>query len=530
MKYIYVLEDDVRIQKELFETLKSIDPSLDIRYFKTLEEFHLWLKNAMTKGAVALPEGGSHFSDDTSPEPTPAATDELRLIICKDEMLGPRNMALIRRARDFLVRKKITPADEPHGLIFTAFDSPSFDLKLAEDRIVNNVIFKPFDKLILKQDLQYALTGRHPVKADTVAALQIKSTIEMLKEVQLDAISEIGFTSINNHEIRIGALTKYYSDAFTAKTKRSAFAYCSSCKEIGPEKFECEFRFFGIDNLQISEIRKHVVSAKKHTTEEFKNTFAQKSRFLILDENPQAAADFDLVLKERLENAEVFHYTSYGQFMSDAADKDTPHRQEIPEQFDYVIANLQMFEEEQKKRWDNTIKTLEDRAKAKGVPAIVPDLYIYSKKEIPIDVYRTYSGWVKDILYLPLDKSYFMKKLITNHPGVINKNPVTVNRLIEEFVLQVANPVETAEISEAGLVLKYYRGIGIGSFREFVFWLPDELETPEIIATCNFTEQDKSNPAVFLNHFVFFGVKDLHLKHIRLWTMNAYIKSKDKES
>ncbi|MNT42485.1 hypothetical protein D3C72_1789080 [compost metagenome] len=122
-----------------------------------------------------------------------------------------------------------------------------------------------------------------------------------------------------------------------------------------------------------------------------------------------------------------------------------------------------------------------------------------------------------------------MKKLITNHAGLINKSPITVNKLMEEFVLQVANPVETTEISEAGLVMKYYRGIGIGSFREFVFWLPDELETPLIIGTCNFTEQDKSNPAVFLNHFVFFGVKDLHLKHIRLWTKNAYIRSKDKE-
>jgi hypothetical protein len=530
MKYIYVLEDDPRIQKDLFETLKSIDPSLVIRCFKTLEEFHNWLKIALTAGPMSLSQGGAPYVDDLDPPPAAANTDELRLVIAKNEMLGTRNMGLVRRARDFFIRKKMCTEVEPTALILTAFDSPDFDIKLAEDRIINNVVFKPFDKLILKQDLEYALKGHQSLKSETVAAMQIKSTIEMLKEVKLDAISEIGFKSVNNHEIRIGALTKYYSDAFKAKNKRSAFAYCASCKEIGVEQYDCEFRFFGIDNMQISEIRKHVVSNKKHQVQEITNTFPGPARFVIVDENPQAASDFQLVINERLEGAHVFTYTSYGQLLSDLADKETPHRQQLPTQIDYVITNYQVFEEEGKARWDNLLTALADRATAHKVATpIIPDLYIYTKKEIAVDAYRAFAGWVKDILYLPLDKSYFMKKLITNHGNLINKAPVIIHTVVEDVILKVANPVETAEISEAGLVMKYYRGMGVGSFREFVFWLPDELVTPEIIGTCNFTEKDKNTPGVFLNHFIFFGVKDLHLKHIRLWTLNSYIKSKDKE-
>ncbi|MNK07865.1 hypothetical protein D3C87_257860 [compost metagenome] len=533
MKYIYILEDDPRITKDLFETLKSIDPSLGLRFFNDLASFHEWLKIAVTEGPMSLAQGGSlHELDiETAESPPPAeATDELRLVIAKDEFLGTRNMSLVRRARDFFVRKKMCTEAEPTALILTAFDSPDFDIKLAEDRIVNNVIFKPFDKLILKQDIEYALSGRHPLSSETVSAMKVKAVIEMLKEVSLSSISEIGFTSVNNHEIRIGSLTKYYSDSFKAKNKRSAFAFCSACKEVGPEQFLCEFRFFGIDNLQISEIRRHVLAQKKHESVEIKNKDRLPSRFLIIDDDKTIPNDLQMVLGERLENAESFSYTSYGQLLSDISDKDTPSRQVLPEQFEYVIANYSVFEEEQKSRWEGLLKVLKERAEKAGITDFKePVLYFYSKKEIKMELYRTFAGWVKDIFYLPLDKSYIMKKIISAYPGVINKNPVTIGQFKEHVTLKVANPVEITEISEAGLILKYYRGIGIGSFREFVLWLPDELETPEIIGTCNYTEKDKNTGTFFLNHFVFFGMKDLFLKHVRIWVRDSYIRSKGDE-
>lgn len=533
MKYIYVLEDDPKLKKDLFETLKSIDPSLGLRFFNDLASFHEWLKIAVSQGPLSLAQGGQIHELDievAQNPPAPTATDELRLVIVKDEMLGTRNMSLVRRARDFFVRKKMCSQTEPTALILTAFDSPEFDIKLAEERIINNVIFKPFDKLILKQDIEYALKGRLPLSSETVAAMKIKSIIEMLKEVSLDSISEIGFTSYNNHEIRVGSLTKYYSDAFLAKTKRSAFAVCTDCKEVGPEKFHCTFQFFGIDNLQVSEIRRHVLSQKVHQIKSLENKEATPSRFLIIDEEATTPQELQMVFGERLTNAEVFIYTSYGQLLSDLADKETTHRQILPSQFEYVISHYKIFEEEQQARWEGLTKVLKERAEKAGqTPAPAPDLYFYSKKEIPFDLYRSFAGWVKDIFHLPLDKAYMMKKLLSQHPGLINKNPTTVNEYQEEVILKVANPVEITEISEAGLILKYYRGIGIGSFREFILWLPDETETPEIIGACNYTEKDKNGGAFFLNHFVFFGMKDVFLKHVRLWVRNSYIHSKSEE-
>ena len=129
---------------------------------------------------------------------------------------------------------------------------------------------------------------------------------------------------------------------------------------------------------------------------------------------------------------------------------------------------------------------------------------------------------------MPLERSYIVKRLSFIRPELRSKEKVTVSSIAMTNILKVANPVETSEVSEAGMILKYHRSLEIGSFREFIMWLPNEADIPEIIANCNFTEPDKGGDG-FTNHFVFFGMKDHYLKHIRLWMREAYIKQKGTE-
>lgn len=528
MKFIYILEDDERIQKDLFETLQNIDPKLSIRFFTDLAQFHEWLKIAVHEGAKALAQGGQKFRNDTSQDIEPSDTHELRLVVAKNEFLGVQNIGLIKRARDFFMRKKMCSEQEPTALILTAFDSPDFDISLAEERIINNVIFKPFDKLILKQHLEYALTGHHPVNTGTVASMKIQSTIEMLKDVHLHSLSEVGFTTMNNHEIKIGAITKYYSESFKSGNKKSVFAYCKSCKEISEKEFLCEFLFFGADNQQISQIRRNVLQDKKHGVNDVKNTHGTTMRILVLDEDVPLAMEVKNFLTDKFSNAEVYTYSHYGQLLSDLADKDTANRQQLPPQFDLIFANYDIFEIEREKRWEQIWQYLQDRATKHGVSlGARPDLHLVTRKKIQLDEIRALSTWVKEIFFAPFDKGYMLKKLLLQHSTLLNKETTTVATKADNSLLKVANPVEITQISEAGLVLKYYRAISIGAFREFVLWRPEESDTPEIIGTVNFHEKDK-NADYFLNHFVFFGMKDLYLKHIRLWLREAYIKAKDK--
>lgn len=527
MKFIYILEDDERTQKDLFETLKNIDPKLAIRFFHSLAEFHEWLKISVSEGAMALATGGKPYREDTGPPIEPSSSHELRLVIAKNEFMGIQNIGLIKRARDFFLRKKMCSAQEPTALILTAFDSPDFDISLAEERIINNVIFKPFDKLILRQHLEYALTGHHPVTSTAVASMQINSTIEMLKEVSLNSISEVGFTTVNNHAIRIGALTKYYSDSFTTDSKKSLLAYCHSCKELGPEQYLCEFLFFGADNQQVSQIRRNILQNKSHTTEAIQQSSDLKKRILIMDEDVPLSLDQKTFLSERFSNSEVYTYSNYGQLLADLADKDTPNRQMLPVEFDIIFTNYELFEIEKQKKWEQLQQYLKDRCKAHQTEMTVPpELYFISKKRLQIDEVKSLSSWVKEIFFTPLDKTYISKKLLKTHADLGNKAEVAIAHQKDNNPLKVANPVEITQISEAGLILKYYRQMSIGAFREFILWRPEELETPEIIGTVNYTEKDKGGGDHYLNHFVFFGMKDYYLKHIRLWLREAYIKNK----
>lgn len=530
MKFIYVLEDDERIQKDLFESLQSIDYRLHIRFFSTLAQFHDWLKLAVQTGPKALAMGGFKYKYDKSENLTPSATHQLRLVIAKNEMMGVQNLGLIKRAQEFFLRKQLCPPHEPTALILTAFDSPDFDISLAEQRIINNVIFKPFDKLILKQHLEYALTGHHPVSITTVASMNLNSTIEMLKDISLNSLTETGFSSINNHEIPVGAFAKYYGESFRTDNKRSALAYCTSCKKISEKEYFCEFRYFGIDNQQISQIRRNILQNKNFKTSELKNTSTKNVKILVVDENLSAALDLKDYLLDKISNAEVFVYSNYGQMLSDLADKDTVHRQQLPANFDIVFGTFELFEVEMKKRWEQIGQYLTTRMQKNGiVKSELPTLFLTSKKQLSAETLRAFNPWVADVLFLPLDRAYLLKKLLSHTSSVVSKETTTLTSTQESNSIKVANPVEITEISEAGLVLKYYREISIGAFREFILVRNEETETTEIVGTVNFNEKDKSNEKSFLNHFVFFGMKDYYLKHIRLWLREAYIKSKDQE-
>ncbi|WP_413294197.1 hypothetical protein ACLSU7_03650 [Bdellovibrio sp. HCB185ZH] len=530
MKFILILEDDERTSQDLYESLKSIDPQLHIRFFKGLASFHEFLKVAVHEGAKALAQAGTKHPSDLSDLTEPSIADELRLVIAKDEFLGTQNMGLVRRARDFFIRKKMCSEQEPTALILTAFESPTFDIKLAEDRIINNVLYKPFDKLIIKEHLQYALTGHHPVTSSTLTAAKMSATIEMLKDIQLQSLSEIGFTSLNNHEIKIGAITKYYSDSFTSDSKKSLLAVCVACKEISIKEYLCTFQFVAADPGQIAKIRRDILQNKSHQSLDLQTPMGNlKTRIILLNDDEPLDIEFKTMLNQRFQNVEVFSYKSQGQLLSDLQDLDSKERQNPPLNPDLVIINYHMLDIEKEKTWNALVEKMKDRAKKHSTEwKETPQLIILSRTKITPPEVADMSRWCKDIYFTPLDKMYIAKKLITNF-AITTVEPTTLPYVKDVLDAKVANPVEITQISEAGVVMKYHRAISTGAFREFILWRMEEHQNPEIIATVNYSEENKTDSG-YLNHFVFFGMKDAYLKHIRLWLVDAYIKSKEKDS
>ena len=82
-------------------------------------------------------------------------------------------------------------------------------------------------------------------------------------------------------------------------------------------------------------------------------------------------------------------------------------------------------------------------------------------------------------------------------------------------------------MSEAGFIMEYYREISIGAFREIVLWQPYEIGAPELMSNCNFVEEASGKMGTYHCQFVFFGMSDYFLKHIRIWIRDNYILSKE---
>lgn len=291
MKYVYVLEKEQKFQKEIFESLQKVDPQLKVRFFDQLETFAQWVNLAIKEGASALFKGGVNTfeppSEAASSGSESASGDILSLIVCSNEIMGSRSMQLLRKTHELFVRKKLCTPEDPTSIVITAFDDPDFDVKLVEDRIVNNVIYKPFDPMILQQHLNFAVSGRHPPSEYTLHNMKTSTTIEMLKEAQLEKISIAGFVTVSDREVGVGTVSKYYGEEFFSGDKKSVNARCIKCEKHPTleNQFRIHLHYFGLEPAQIKDIRKNLAKAKGHLLKDEPQIFERQelNTIVVLD-------------------------------------------------------------------------------------------------------------------------------------------------------------------------------------------------------------------------------------------------------
>jgi hypothetical protein len=541
MKYIYILENDQKFRDEMIEAIQKIDSQLAIRWFDALEPFAKWIKTVMIEGPAAIPKGGQVLPH--LPESTAGGTPQLVLIISKNEFLGAKHMNLLHKTRDLFINKGLCTAEDPTSLVITSFESPDFDIKLVEDRIINNVIFKPFDKLILQQHLTFAIGGRHPPSQYSVHNMKTTATIEMLKEVDIEALSDVGFISTSNRPITVGSLAKYYGPAFISLKHKSMMAICLSC-EPHPElagQFRCAFSYLAADSFQITSLRKEV-RKKEHKTFEFQWILkASKTPvdIALISADEELSLNFKNNVERHFNNVHVHVYPHLQHFMYTIDHELAKKNKSVdlaalaagPKSFHAVFSDAPHFEDNFKERWISIFETMSKNLRPpSGNRFGKTELFVLSKKNYSDSEERALGEIVRDIFYMPMDSLYLAKKLNIFMPQLNPSEELSLPTVWQKHIAKVASPIEISEFSEAGLVMKYYRPITPGAFREFVLWLPHELDLPEFLAACNFYEENKADKGSGFNHFVFFGMNDHFLKHIRRWILQNHVHSKESES
>jgi len=636
MKYVYVLEKELKFQKEIHEALLKVNPALQLRYFTELESFANWINLAMKEGNKALSRGGTPFVANAE-LPGPQEDDRLVLLVSSNEMIGSRSMALLKKTHQLFLRKALCSAEEPTSVVITSFDDPDFDIRAVEDRLVNNVIYKPFDLMILQQHLNNAVNGRHPPSENNLHNMKTSAKIEMLKEIAMENISTFGFTTLTDREVPVGSISKFYGPDFTSGKTQSVMAKCLRCTPHAtlPGQSYVTMGFFGLEVEQIRDLRKTIAEMKDENKIDWNWNIQSKKpglpsiSFVVLDEKKQMLGD---TLQRNFNSSTVTEYSSWEHFQTDFDPSQNPimTQTNFPQGLNFKLHfDLQghyvlgcdpklkdgekifgqtfeqlkkidlgtSLEDSMKAQWYGLMRAeqplaLEDQkivsfdiqnqkrlvkltqrahiTAADGVKVIevtfddlkpeerlaylksiskwpqkidvvvmssefhrkikednltIPGIqFLIAEKGLTDDEELEFGATVQDIFVTPFDRNYMTAKIKACMGYLDPDDQLTYRRVA---VVKVANPVEITEISESGVVLKYQRAMPLGSFRKFILWSPKETELLEYLGNCNFTEAVEGEEPHFVNHFVFFGIKDQHLKNIRLWIRDNYIQSKE---
>jgi hypothetical protein len=507
------------------------------------------------------------------------------------------------------------------------------------------VIFKPFDVLILQQHLHFALKGHHPGSEAFVHAMQVKQQVEMIKEVQMEAVSDTGFVTRSPRKIEVGKISKYYGEVFRGRTRIYVMGRCLLCLPH-PEfkdEFQVWFTYMGLPNFQVSDIRRSMIQRNEieFSANSFRRPAQAQSNWVILDPNPLRAQKWkDLLFNQFKVTSEIISSFESFFFQIDPAGADQNQKEKAwteagsikltldaknhqvikvepesvkttkilglswaelenkpvphllgpksqslwepwiqkgcvsPETFliqsngnnfllkamlDLTVpANeevrvIELFElgPQEKTIWydqnyPNPLKSFclvisSEFVKEEKIPFWVELIKNAKTKQLHVRVIVLFEkapdekmvrllDWVEDLFDDSNELPYIERKLRWHYFGEPKeKMPMPFLSASKEMI-QAANPVEIAEISEAGIVINYSRSISLGAFRKFVFPDNESNSILEFSTSCNYFSDHPTEKEQFQNHFVFFGITDVYLKKIRLWILENYVQNKQKEN
>jgi hypothetical protein len=662
MRFIYVLEDEQKFQKQIVDAVNQIDPKIQVRFFLNLESFAEWVKELMLKGPQVITQGGRPPSWLPPVEIKPGEIHYLVTVIAKVEFLNAKQIPLIKKTRELFVQRQVCPREDPTTFVLTTFEDSAVKIKEYMDASLNNLIFKPFDRLILTQHLIFAIEGRRPPSTFIIANQRINANVEMLKEVKLEAVSDVGFITYSDRKIDKSAASKYYANFFSVEKQKSIMATLQNCQPA-PNKegyFTCAFSYYAASPAQISSIRKKIRSQKSDFNFSWETVCADKRResreigVVFIDEDTATAEELAETLRRRFEKIRISTYKSFNEFMTDLDPKMAenrikeenrnavavpkafplnmdvkiifdhtgatildvihPSKQPIPmlgtrdaeikvntkwwltalgteqftawkswvnapkdivlivkhENFTFYIRPRGLEKDDAKKKMSIRFEELTTEArhaflsanskipkitdvivashrvvfpsageewfkikeilrKRSGISDHTALVLLIASKDFKEEELRQYANFVSDIFYKPMDRTYFIYKLYTFFPELKSpKEPVTIQTNKNDDTLFTANPVQISEISEAGIMMQYYRTISVGSFRDFVLWQPYDVGAPRLVATCNYCMESASQEGIYNIHFVFFGMTDHFLKTIRIWIRDTYIQGKER--
>lgn len=487
MSRVLLIDNEIKSTDEIKKILLALDPQCAIETYDSLEKFE---KEAAT--------GSSDFFN-------------FNLIIIEYQLAKFNEW----EAKLADLRSKV-PAETV--ICFTSYDAPGVNRKNILNLAVFNLLYKPYDPLILKENLNMALKTSENLK-EQIKPLEMKpqastAYVGILKEVDIVSICDLGFVTQSETQIPLNNFSKYYCKLFSHDKKQSIWAQCIQSELLtgSNNTYVSRFHFVGIESAVLMKLRKHLQENKSQRVKSTVWSFA------------------DSTVNRQLKIAVI-----------DGAESQPQLKADIEEHFKNVTVDILAFDpdkqsEKQTTTYDGVINLNpalgHEALKAMFNDNIIPILF--TDKPVTDDQFKELLPVYRDIFKLPLDRSYFYKKLKTLFPDLqCIESPEVINITSSEK-LKATNLVKLSEICELYLIFSYHREIAKQSYREFAFITEDENQMIQLPAFCSFSQKAAAEPgsakASFTHQFTFWGTTDHYLKQIRLWLLHNYIEQNQAES
>ncbi|MCB0421369.1 MAG: hypothetical protein KDD61_10245 [Bdellovibrionales bacterium] len=297
MEYILIVEPEVSVVRTLQSTLESLQDPKKLKAFSSGTDMLNWL----TKKIAEKKRLGDKMQMD------------VRLIILDSHMVAEGKAHLLEPIQKRLVAENLTHPEKPCGYVVTFYESEDFNIRHYIHPLIYNVIFKPFDALLLKESLKAALNGRVPVQPE-VYVHDAKGQVEILKDIKTTAITELGFRTQSAREIPFGKKARYYCEHFRGSGKEYVYAFCYANRTDpkSPKHFLSSFAYFGISKDQLRAIRRFIHSRPTHHEMPIQNEYKEDHQecIVVLTQETETLQAIQAISKERFKKLKVIHLPS----------------------------------------------------------------------------------------------------------------------------------------------------------------------------------------------------------------------------
>lgn len=238
-------DDDFAKIEKIFAKVGS---GFELLRFKTLADFGVWFKKF-----VEDPE--SFYEDEN---------DEFicHMLLGYFQIVNNTHFSLLRKISTYFHKHRHLPEGfDQLPIVISVRDVDEFDVEDYMDPIVGSLLFKPIDHALWPSQIDWAISGIEAQKNETVYQREPKSMLEMLKDIKIDRLSEIGFRSNSMNPIAPGSFGKYYFKEIKKYIPDNG--YYARCTKSIPDPNSNgshlnSFTFFGLTEAKHEALKKFI--------------------------------------------------------------------------------------------------------------------------------------------------------------------------------------------------------------------------------------------------------------------------------